>query len=66
MSTLITRDGRKVVIIGDSDEEADWLKYVDGGKHKEVDLKAHEAARKIHEQEDAKKSVEKPVIVTKD
>ncbi len=46
MSTLITRDGKKILIIGNSDEEADWLKYIDGGKYKEADLKAHEAAKK--------------------
>jgi len=55
MAKLITIDEEDVLIIGDSDEESDWLKYIDGGKHKEGDLKAHEDAKKLHEQEINKK-----------
>lgn len=32
--------------IGDSDEKADWLKFLENGRYKRADLDAHEALEK--------------------
>lgn len=38
----------KVVTIGNSDEDADWLKRLAGGKYREEDMAASEDALKKH------------------
>ena len=50
MPKLVTvrRDGTVVIAIGSSDRNADWLKYIDKGKHKKDDLAAHDAALEKH------------------
>jgi len=35
-----------------SDDDADWIKRVDGGKAQEHDLEAHEKAREIYDAEE--------------
>ena len=48
--------------IGDSDEKADWIKLVDGGKHQAADLAASDEALKQLQAEAAaaKKKPKKP------
>ena len=52
-NSLVTvrSDGTVVIAIGSSDENADWLKLVDDGKHKKDDLAAHDAALAKHKKE---------------
>jgi len=53
MPKLVTvrSDGTVVIAIGSSDENADWLKLIDDGKHKKDDLAAHDAALAKHKKE---------------
>ena len=53
MPDLVTvrSDGTVVIAIGSSDENADWLKLIDDGKHKKDDLAAHDAALARHKKE---------------
>ena len=53
MPKLVTvrKDGTVVIAIGSSDENADWLKLIDDGKHKKEDLRAHDDALAKHKKE---------------
>lgn len=42
----------KPIEIEDNDENADWLKYLDGGKYQKEDLAAHEEIEKHHKGEE--------------
>jgi hypothetical protein len=36
------------LVIGNSDLNADWLKYLDDGQHRIVDLRAHDEALQMY------------------
>ena len=44
-------NGELILLIGSSDENADWLKLIDDGKHKKDDLAAHDAALEKHKKD---------------
>lgn len=46
--------GKRVLVISDSDKDADWIKLIDGGKAREKDIAATEAALAKHNKEKGK------------
>jgi hypothetical protein len=53
MPELVTTNKYRDVIIaiGSSNKNANWLKYINKGKHKKDDLAAHDAALAKHKKE---------------
>ena len=47
----IRKDGTVVIAIGSSNENADWLKLIDKGKHKKKDIRATEEALRQHKKD---------------
>lgn len=52
MAHLTKSKGKPILVIGDSDKDADWIKSVNGGKSKQKDIAAINAAKKLHKKDE--------------
>jgi hypothetical protein len=52
------KNTNKIFIIGNSDEDSDWIKRVDGGKFQRQELKVYEDLRKKYTKQDKNKKDE--------
>jgi len=47
---IIERNGETILVTGDNEDEDDWLKRVDGGRHQKLEFEIYEKLKKIHQE----------------